>query len=106
LAPGGENWYITIQDGWQYEFALELFNLANAPWVNSVSVCCDSIIALVACSLFFMKLTHSAYSMDGQNKSLARVVSHTPTARYAALFFKANNNKERANHADYVSLSL
>jgi tripeptidyl-peptidase-1 len=37
LAPGGENWYITIEDGWQYEFALELFNMADAPWINSVS---------------------------------------------------------------------
>jgi len=37
VAPGAANWYITIADGWQYEFALELFNTVDAPWINSVS---------------------------------------------------------------------
>jgi tripeptidyl-peptidase-1 len=37
VAPGGANWYITIADGWQYEFGLDLFNMVDAPWINSVS---------------------------------------------------------------------
>jgi len=36
IGSGAYTWYITI-NGWQYEFALSLFNTPNPPFVNSVS---------------------------------------------------------------------
>jgi tripeptidyl-peptidase I len=37
IAIGGETTYITIPNGWQYDFALELFTMDDAPLVSSVS---------------------------------------------------------------------
>jgi hypothetical protein len=39
FAPGAETdfWVMSYENGWMYEFALEIYKTKNAPLVNSVS---------------------------------------------------------------------
>jgi tripeptidyl-peptidase-1 len=55
LGTGVANWYFTLESGWIYEMALELFNLKQVPQVVSISYgwpeddSCDSMVTGTYC---------------------------------------------------------